>query len=132
MSSAKGKLPPPNALAMIVCEGLWRDPAGKLFILGCLSEINFDVFPAVQTVLAVHIAMTSGRGRVPFRVRLVDADEEREPVWTTEGEIGLDHPRIVAEVDLVMKDITFPEAGEYRVQLFAGGELIVERRLNVA
>jgi hypothetical protein len=62
----------------------------------------------------------------------VDADEEREPVWTTEGEIGLDHPRIVAEVDLVMKDITFPEAGEYRVQLFAGGELIVERRLNVA
>lgn len=35
------------------------------------------------------------------------------------------------EFDLYLLDVEFPEPGEYRVQLYAEGALIIERRLSV-
>lgn len=81
--------------------------------------------------MSVYIAVTNGRGTVPFRVQLVDADEEHEPLWAAESEFEFPDPRVVVEIDLAMVGVTFPAPGEYRLQLFASNELTLERRVLV-
>ena len=34
-------------------------------------------------------------------------------------------------MDVDLKDLEFPEPGEYALQLYAGNELLVERRIRV-
>jgi hypothetical protein len=127
-----GKLPPASALAIVLSEGIWHDPGnGKRFILGCLATIGAHSFPVTQPAVGVYIAITNGHGRVPFRIQVVDADEERELVWAYEGEIEFNDPRSIAELDFIFEDATFPEPDEYHVQVFAYGEFIVERRLSL-
>lgn len=130
--ASSGNIPPPYALAIVLCETIWHDPeTGKRFILGCLSDIRVRSFPEIRPTLGVHLAITNGHGKVPLRVQLVDADDEREPIWTYQGEIEFNDPRSIAELDFMIEGATFPEAGEYQVQVFACDEFIGERRLSV-
>ena len=43
--------------------------------------------------------------------------------------LDFEDPRAVAEAALVFQKVEFPEAGEYRVQLYAGDEPLLERRI---
>jgi hypothetical protein len=37
---AKRQVPPPYALALVICDAIWHDPGtGKRTILGCFSSI---------------------------------------------------------------------------------------------
>lgn len=67
--------------------------------------------------MAAYVALADGRGEVSCRVRLIDADESREPVF--EDEVAVTLPDPLAEVELVfhLRDLAFPEPGEYRLQL---------------
>lgn len=40
-------------------------------------------------------------------------------------------PVMILEVTPYLKDVVFPEPGEYRLQLLTGGDLIIERRIPV-
>lgn len=123
-------IPPPFALAMVVCDGVWNDPAtGKKFILGTFSSLGSRSFPAVHPMLSLYITLTNGRGKVPFRVQIVDVDEERPPINEARGEIEFPDPRSIVELVLMMMGVNFPSAGEYRIQLFVSDEFVMERRL---
>ena len=125
-------VPPPIALAIGVCDLLYRDRGtGKRFILGCFSVVYAREFPAVHPALCIYLDLTNGRGQVPLQVQIVDADENGPPIWRTESVIEFSDPRMVAELDLISGPIEFPGPGEYRVQVHAGGHFITERRLIV-
>lgn len=125
-------LPPPYPLAMVVCDNIHRDPGtGKPFLLGCFSVIHAREFPAVHPLLALYVSVTNGRGTVPFRVQLVDVNEERDPIWLIEDEVEFPDPRVVAEMCFYLTGLTFVEPGEYRFQLFASNEFLMERRILV-
>ena len=124
------KMPPPFALSVGVCDLLYRDRGtGKRFILGCFSTIHAKLFPVKHPALGVYLDLTNGRGQVSIKVQIIDSDEDREPIWTTELEFDFSDPRMVAELDFMVGGLEFPEPGEYRVQAFANGEFIIERRL---
>src|SRR5947208_363041 len=128
-SPKKGKVPAPYALAMLVCDAIWRDPgSGKRTILGCFSTLLAKQFPAVHPIMAVYAALTDGRGKVKIVLQIVDADEEHEPIYKFEGEAEFTDPRVTVEMDLHIQNISFPAPGEYRIQLFAGVEFVLERR----
>ena len=130
--SERGKVPPPYPIAMVVCDSIHRDPGtGKAFILGCFSVIHAKQFPATHQKMGLYVSITNGRGDVPVRVALVDADEEREPILSLEQVVEFDDPRLVAELTFEMHGVTFPEPGEYRFQLFALDEFIMEQRILV-
>jgi hypothetical protein len=38
---------------------------------------------------------------------------------------------MIAELDLMAGGLSFPEPGEYRVQVYASGAFVIERRLLV-
>jgi len=127
-----GKIPPPVPLAMVVCDYIHRDPgSGKLFILGCFSTIHAAKFPATHGVMGIYVELTNGRGKVPIHARLIDANEEREPLWETRDEVEFNDPRIVMQMAFLLGGITFAEPGEYRCQIFACGEFLMERRILV-
>jgi hypothetical protein len=117
---------------MVVCDNIHRDPGtGKAFLLGCFSVIHAREFPATHPVLALYVSVTNGRGTVPFKVQLVDANEEREPIWMVEDEMEFSDPRVVAELQFHLVNATFDEPGEYRFQFYACNEFLMERRILV-
>ena len=123
----------PYPLAMVVCDAIWRDPStGKRFLLGAFSAIGAKSFPAVHPLMALYVVVTDGHGKIPLRIRLVDAEEQLDPLAQSEAEVTFEDPRVVLEIDFHMQNITFPKAGEYRFQLYAGDELMMERRIVLA
>ena len=72
-----------------------------------------------------------GDRTLPVRLRLIDAEEDREPIFDTEQEFEFSDPRMIAEITFTLGGLTFPAPGEYRFQLWAGGEFLMERRLIV-
>lgn len=123
-------VPPPVALALIVCDSVYREPAtGKYTLLGTFSAIGGKDFPLVHDRLWIYVALTDGRGPTELSLRIVDVEEEREPVAHATFRIVLQDPRAVAEVTCELKKLRFTAPGEYRVQLFSGQDPLMERRL---
>ena len=120
----------PMALALVVCDAIWIDPGtGKKTILGTFSAFFGRQFPLTVPQIGVYVALTDARGKVALKLRLVDVDELREPVKEHEFEVDFKDPIMIAEGVLHFLGPTFPEEGEYRLQLVAEGELIMERRI---
>ncbi len=122
----------PFALSMIICDAVHLDPStGKAYILGCFGAVGADSFPASHSSMAVFAEVTECRGKTPFLVRVIDVDEQDEPI--AEAETGLDNPDPLAITMLILRlgEIVFPKPGEYRVQLFAGNVPLIERRLSL-
>ena len=129
----KAKVPPPYPLAIVICDDIHQDPAtGKRYLLGTFSVIHARVFPAVHPRLAVLVVLTNGRGKVPFKFQLVDADEERDPLFVAEGELEFTDPRAILELGFSLSNLTFPAPGEYRFQFFGSDEFLIERRMVLA
>lgn len=117
---------------MVLCDAIWQDPTtGKATLLGLFSEIRVREFPSRHPQLAVHVALTDGQGDVPVQVKLVDVDEELQPLFAMEGSLKFPHPQAIAQLNVHMRNVVFPQAGDYRLQLFARGHLLLERRLIV-
>ena len=124
--------PAPVVLAMIVCDAIHQDPATKkCTLLGTFSTISARKFPVVHRQLAVHVALTDGRGKVNMRLTLVGMDESQPPLFSGEGTIEFPDPRVVAELNFRLANVSFPQPGAYRFQVFANDELLMERRLQV-
>lgn len=125
-------LPPPCALAMVVCDAIWQDPAtGKFTILGTFAGIRGKKFPLTHGQLCVYASVTDGYGKTRLRLRLIDMDEAREPVIDATQEVHFPDPQTIAEISFQANHITFPVPGEYRFQLFANDQFIIERRISV-
>ena len=125
-------VPPPYALAIGICDLIYRDRGtGKRFILGCFSALHAFEFPAVHPALGVYLDLTNGRGQVAIRVQIVDTDQDNDPLAVIEQSIEFTDPRMVAEMDFIFGGVTFPRPGEYRVQVFANDQFVIERRLLV-
>ncbi|HEV3255726.1 MAG TPA: hypothetical protein VG013_02480 [Gemmataceae bacterium] len=122
----------PYALAMVICDAIWTDPYTlKHTILGTFSAVSGHRFPLTVPVLGVYIALTDGNGKIPIKLRLIDADEELDSLFESEVEVEFTTPLAVHELKFMAQGITFPAAGEYRVQVTARGEHLVERRILI-
>lgn len=120
----------PYALAMVIADQIYIDPAtGKRSILGCFSAIHSHSFPAIYPVISVMMQLTDGRGKVPLRFRLVDADEENVIFESDIMELPFADSRAIMDIAFVVQNAVFPVPGEYRLQLLANDEYVMERRL---
>jgi hypothetical protein len=129
----KRRPPPPKALSFLICDYIHRDAStGKATLIGCFANLYAPAFPIVVPVMAVYAVITNGHGKVPIHVRIVDADESLEPINESTFEVEFADPRMTAEVIGFLTNVTFPKAGEYRLQLFAWEDCLVERKIAVA
>ena len=96
-----------------------------------MSVIGVSELPAVHERMGLYIELTNGRGIVPILCRLIDANEDFEPLWEHKGEIEIEDPRVVMQITLPINNVVFLRTGEYRIQLFACNEFLMERRVLV-
>src|SRR6266478_2358632 len=109
-------------------QWFWRT---RYCMNGTYSVIFANDFPVVHHLLVVYLAITNGHGRSPIKVRLVDVDESREPIFEIESVIEFSDPLQVLETVFAARGVRFPEPGEYRLQVFGAGQFLRERRLQV-
>jgi hypothetical protein len=64
-------------------------------------------------------------------LKLVDSDEENDPLFDGQLPVQFDDPRMVSELTFFVPGLTFPKPGEYRFKLFADGEFLLERRILI-
>lgn len=120
----------PFPLALVVCDHIWRDPySGKVNLLGTFNAIASTTFPLIQPVLSVYVALTDGQGEMEVRLRLIDVDDASEPIFDFNTAVNFGDPRIVGEIEFSRTHVAFPVPGEYRLQLYANHEFLMERRL---
>jgi hypothetical protein len=63
---------------------------------------------------------------------LVDVDEAHEPIFSLESEVDVaDNPNQIIETQFRRVGVSFPQPGEYRLQLFGAGQFLRERRIWV-
>ena len=95
------------------------------------SAITAASFPAVHPTAGIFVALTDGHGEVPIKIRLMDVDEEREPVFEITVKVIFANPLAVIELALQTPAFEFPAPGEYRLQLFGGvdDDPLMERRI---
>ena len=109
----------------LACESAHARPDGRLDIVGVFDELSAPGFPAVQDRMTVVFIMewsTGQEGRQEFQADLVAADGTK--VLTIEGHTdvpgaGSSRPR--TQLIMPLERVIFPEAGEYRFALTAGG-----------
>jgi hypothetical protein len=124
--------PEPKVLAMLVADRAHLDPATrKLSLFGIFDGFAGPRLPVVVPRLVVYVALTEGRGTVPFVLRIVDADEADEPAHEFRGEVSFPDPLHTAYIVHDVQGLPFRRAGHYRVQLLVRGHVLFERRLEV-
>jgi len=122
----------PYAQCLVLCDQIIREAnTGKHSLIGIFSHLAANHFPAVHARLAVYLALSDGQGEVPIRVAITDARDNQRILVQAETVIPLRDPSTVAEAGIDFPNVTFPEAGDYRIQLFADKTLLMERRLAV-
>ena len=120
----------PIVLAMVVCDQIYMDPqTAKKSLLGIFHGLCAAQFQATVPFMSLFLVLTGGKGKIPIKINLIDAEEVRGPVMTVDVEMDLVEPRAVGELGLGLGPIIFPEAGEYRFQVYAYGTLLMERRV---
>jgi hypothetical protein len=131
-SDSRPSVPLPKPLAMVMCDLIWRDShSGKMSLLGAFTQINSRNFPFVYEGMSVYLVLTEGHGTVRLRLQLVDVDEERPPVLQWEVEQPFPDPTAINESSVAFQHLVFKAPGEYRLQLFANDEFLMERRVPV-
>jgi len=124
--------PVPDVLAMLVCDQIITDRlTGKQSLIGMFSKIHAVKVPATHPQLCVFVALTDGHGKVVLTLRIVDSNEARPPIVQGKGTVEFKDPRAIANLGLQFHGLTFPEPGEYRVQLYCHEELLREAKLQL-
>ena len=124
--------PVPDVLAMLVCDQIITDRlTGKQSLIGMFSKVHAPGFPAAHPNLCVFVALTDGHGKTDLAIRIVDANDARPPIVQGKGAVEFKNPRAIANLALQFHGLTFPEPGEYRVQLYCDNELLREARLQL-
>ena len=113
----------PEVVAMVLADLVHRDPGtSKHYILGTYNGVFAPRFPYSWPLMQVYAALTDGRGRVPVRLVLTDADEELGALSVAEGSVEMADPTRNTEVVFSLRDVVLPQPGHYRLQLLACGQ----------
>ena len=117
---------------MVLADAIHRDLAtNKNYIHGTFHALVAPSFPWAYPAMVIYVALTDGHGNTRLSLRLVDVDESRPPIFEAETVVNFPDPLTVLEVVFPLSNATFPEPGEYRVQLFGADAPLLERRLTV-
>jgi hypothetical protein len=122
----------PSVLAMIICDTVIDDRiSGKKSLIGLFDAIATTHVPCVVNELHVFVAVTDGYGKMEMKLRCIKTSTEEE-IFRTETEVRFPDPLSVVELNLGFRGGEFPEAGEYRFQLYAEQSILCERKFHIS
>ncbi len=120
----------PVVLTLLLCEKVIVDARTQQYsLVGLVSNVNASRFPVRSPNLCIYSEITGGHGVTALTVRIVDVNEERDPVVKLDVEVNLEDPLAVTQFVFGMPSLVFPEPGVYRLQALFSGSGLLEKRL---
>lgn len=121
---------PPVLLSAIVCDRVIFDRlTGMPSLINILQTLNAPKFPVRSDQLVFFCELTNGHGSTQTKVRLVDVSNNERAVFEKSGTVEFKDVRQVLSLAVALHGLVFSHPGEYRFQLFAGEQLLGERRI---
>lgn len=122
----------PQLLVWITCDGVHLDPAsGKHTILGVFSNIKARSFPVVHPYMVWFMTLTDvspGKHRIRIAMGL-DSTQPTELINREfESQSPLNRINLINEV----RNLTFPQAGEYSIVIDIDDETLLVTSMNVS
>ena len=115
-----------------MCDSVHREPVtGKLTILGTFGTLAVSEFPAVIPEICIYAALSAWTGPVSLNFKVVDVDQEETVLVDQFQNVNFVGRLETAEVVEFLKEVRFPNEGEYWFQLYAGNHFIAERKVIV-
>lgn len=126
----KEKLPPPVLLSAIICDRVIFDRlTGMPSIIGVLETISAPNYPARHARLAFFCELTNGHGKEQITTKLVDVQQEDKIILEKVVHAEFVDVKQVVGLGFGLEGLVFPHPGEYRFQIYAGTNLLGERRV---
>lgn len=120
----------PILLSAVTCNRVIFDKiTGMASIIDIVQNINAPRFPVRCSQLVFFCEMTNGHGKTETRIRLISGEDEEKAIFEQTGAVEFKDVRQTVSLAINLQGIVFPEPGEYRFQLFTGGQLLGERRI---
>jgi len=120
----------PILLSAITCNRVILDKvSGMPSVIDIVQTVNAWRYPARCPQIVFFCELTNGHGTTAVRVRLVDSQEEDRVIFEKDGTVAFEDVRQIVTLAMDLHGIVFPNPGEYRFQLFTGGDLLGERRI---
>ncbi len=89
----------PLGLARVLADTVLYDwTTGKSTIQGTYETLESGAFPFTQPSIVVYVALTEGHGDTEVRLRLVDGEEARPPLFELEALASFPDPVTMREV----------------------------------
>ena len=122
-------LPPPTHIALVICDSVYHDSAGKRALVGLFDRIEASGFPAVHSHFCVFVAITSTRHNSHCKLEIVNSREE--PIVTMESPITGGTPRAILEIIFELNNVSFPAAGQYMIRFFGNDQILGQRPIEI-
>jgi hypothetical protein len=120
----------PVLLSAITCNRVIFDKvSGMPSVIDIVQTVNATSYPARCPQIVFFCELTNGHGTTAVRIRLIDAQEEEKAIFEKDGTVAFEDVRQIVTLAMDLHGIVFPHPGEYRFQLFTGGDLLGERRI---
>ena len=120
----------PILLSAVTCNRVIFDKiTGMASIIDIVQNINATNFPVRCGQLVFFCEMTNGHGRTETRIRLISSEDEEKAIFEQTGAVEFKDVKQTVSLAINLQGVVFPEPGEYRFQLFTGGQLLGERRI---
>ena len=121
---------PPVLLSALVCDRVIFDRmTGMPTLVNVLQVLNTPRFPVRAGQIVFFCELTNGHGKTETTIRLVDTAEDEKVVFEKSGTMEFKDVKQVATLAIALQGIAFAHPGEYRFQLWAGEQLLGERRI---
>jgi hypothetical protein len=121
----------PFLLSAITCNRVIFDKvSGMPSIIDIVQTIDAQRYPARHPQIVFFCEMTNGHGTTDVKISLVNTQDEEKVVFEREGKVRFENVKQIVTLAMNLQGIVFPGPGEYRFQLFGGGNLLGERRVT--
>jgi hypothetical protein len=121
----------PAVVGLTLCD-LVIDEAltHKLSLVGSFTEILVDELPGLAEPFSAVTFLTDAQGVIDLELRVTDA-ATNELIETRHQRVYSPHPLAVVYSNIRVKHCSFPRPGVYVFSLWAGPELLAQRRTDV-
>ena len=121
----------PILLSAITCNRVIFDKvSGMPSVIDIVQTINAPRYPARHPQIVFFCELTNGHGTTNAKIKLIDAQEEDRTIFEKDGAVQFKDVKEIVTLAMNLQGIVFPRPGEYRFQLFTGGDLLGERRIT--
>ncbi|MFN0133433.1 MAG: DUF6941 family protein [Phycisphaerales bacterium] len=121
----------PTIVSCVLALNVEPHKDGTITLHRCFEHLSIPRSPFVHKGFAAFLEFTDGRGKSEIVFRLVDANEDLDPVTTFTLKMDFLDPTGRAIGAFTFRDIRFERAGPYRLQAWCGSELVLNKRLEV-